>query len=431
MMEKNSPWLVCLSAALFFFYEFIQGNMFSSIASDVMADFHIHAKAYSWLTSIYFLANVIFLFPAGALLDRYSTKRIILISLGSCVAGTFLFAGAYHYSVALLSRFMTGIGSAFCFLSCVRLASRWFPSNKLALATGVIVTFAMTGGMVAQTPLTLLIEHFDWRTAIVIDAFFGVFIFLLIALLVKDYPPGKAFLHDEHKAALKQKGLLKSFQEAYLNVQNILCAFYTSLMNMPIVLLGAMAGGIFLTQAEHFSRTEASYATSFLFIGTIIGGPLAGWLSDRCRRRRIFMIGGTLLSLGSAMVLMTVHPLTVSSAITLFFLLGLFTSTQVLSYPKVAESNPHELTATAVSIISIITQGGPVLYQNLFGALLHAGWDGKMLEGVPVYTYANYHQALAIIPAAFVLALLAALLLKREKAILWTAANEPIYKDSL
>ena len=51
--KKHAPWIVSLSAALFFFYEFIQSNMFSSIAVDVMADFQIDAESYSWLSSIY------------------------------------------------------------------------------------------------------------------------------------------------------------------------------------------------------------------------------------------------------------------------------------------------------------------------------------------------------------------------------------------
>ena len=84
MKHKHSawytPWIVCLSAALFFFYEFIQSNMFSSLATDVMAALHINESAYSLLASIYFLANVIFLFPAGTILDRFSTKKIIFDS---------------------------------------------------------------------------------------------------------------------------------------------------------------------------------------------------------------------------------------------------------------------------------------------------------------------------------------------------------------
>lgn len=428
-VSKSSAWIVCLSAALFFFYEFIQSNMFSSIAPDVMAAFHINAELYSRLSSIYFLANVIFLFPAGTILDRFSTKKIILISLGLCILGTLLFAQSSSYLVALVCRFLTGIGSAFCFLACIRLASRWFPPSRLAFATGAIVTFAMTGGMIAQTPLTLLIEHFDWRTAIVLDAVLGVVIFFVIALLVKDFPDNNEQAQAERKDVLKKLGVLKSMKAAYFRLPNILCALYTSLMNMPIVVLGALAGGIYLMQNYHMSRDEASYATSLLFVGTLIGAPIVGWISDYISRKRSLMLGGAILSLIVIWTLLYVPSISVLSVMVLFFLLGLLTSSQVLAYPMVAENNPHEITATAVSVVSIMAQGGPIVYQNLFGHLLQVGWDGKMIDGIPVYSIMDYQHALWIIPIGFIIALFAAMFLKESsKKNAEKAVNQAVFE---
>ncbi len=51
-------------------------------------------------------------------------------------------------------------------------------------------------------------------------------------------------------------------------------------------------------------------------------------------------------------------PVSVNQMAILFFLLRFFTSTQVISYALVAESSPPAITAMAVSIISILTQGG-------------------------------------------------------------------------
>src|SRR3990167_10702907 len=79
------PWVVCVSASLFFFYEFIQGNMFASIADNIMQDFHIQADKMTYLSSIYYVSNVIFLFVAGFMLDRFSAKKIIIIAMGLCV----------------------------------------------------------------------------------------------------------------------------------------------------------------------------------------------------------------------------------------------------------------------------------------------------------------------------------------------------------
>ena len=72
------PWVICFVASLFFFYEFIQGNMFASIADNVMHDFHIQADKMTYLSSIYYASNVMFLLVAGVLLDRFSAKKRLL-----------------------------------------------------------------------------------------------------------------------------------------------------------------------------------------------------------------------------------------------------------------------------------------------------------------------------------------------------------------
>ena len=44
--SKFLPWIVCFSAALFFFYEFIQLNMFNAISAQLMQTFSLNAEQY-------------------------------------------------------------------------------------------------------------------------------------------------------------------------------------------------------------------------------------------------------------------------------------------------------------------------------------------------------------------------------------------------
>lgn len=416
MSELNQakwlPWLVCITAALFFFYEFIQGNMFASISEDIMRDFGLNNVQSGYLSSIYYVSNVLFLFPAGMVLDRFSTKKIIVLAMVLCIAGTFLFAAATNFYLALFCRFVTGIGSAFCFLSCIRLASRWFRPDKMALVSGVIVTMAMIGGMVAQYPLTWLLLQVGWREAVVIDGLLGVAFLLVILQFVKDYPAGQEEIELQHKKNLADMGFFTSLKTAYFSGQNVLAAIYTSVMNMPIAVIGAMIGSLYLHQAEGMSRDVASMTVTFLFAGTIIGGPILGAWSDKIARRKLPMLLGVL---GSFAIILVILYVPISSQILwygLFFLLGFFTASQVISYPLVAENSPLSLTASSVSVVSILTMSGYVVYQNIFNHLLSSRWTGIMSDSVRVYTKADYQYALFIIPIGFVIALIAYFFIK-------------------
>jgi predicted MFS family arabinose efflux permease len=298
MKTGLKPWIVVFSAALFFFYEFIQMNMISSLAPLLMNDFSIDATKLGNLSATYFYSCVLFLLPAGQILDRISTRKVILTALLICVLGTFCFAAAKIYYLAVLSRLCTGIGSAFCFLSCIRLASRWFPNDKLALVSGLVVTMAMLGGTIAQTPLTLLIHYMgSWRHAIMVDGAVGLIFWIIIFFTVQNYPKDNLQACDKDQAALEKFGYWQAMRTSYLTLRNWLCAFYTCFMNLPIFLIGGGGfGSLYLQQVKHLSVLQSSYPPMMIFFGTVIGSPLAGWISDHMGLRRLPMQIGAIIS---------------------------------------------------------------------------------------------------------------------------------------
>ncbi|CEK11839.1 MFS transporter [Legionella hackeliae] len=399
------PWLVCFSASLFFFYEFIQGNMFASIADNIMHDFHVQADKMAYLSSIYYLSNVIFLFVAGFVLDRFSTKKTILFAMFLCVMSTFILAHAQSFYLALFCRFVTGIGSAFCFLGPIRLASRWFPPQRMAMVTGAIVTMAMTGGMLAQYPLTRLVSQIGWRDALMQVGWLGtaMLIFMSFGIIDKAKVAG-------HK--LSQKiSIIAAAKKAYLNPQTLRAALYTSLMNMAIAVFGAMMGSLYLVQRLGIAKQDASVVNTMLFLGAIIGGPVIGWCSDKLGLRVLPMKIGGIASLITLLAVLYA-PVSLPIMNVLFFLLGFFTASQVISYALVAESSSPLMTATAVSVVSILTQGGYIIYQNLYSILLMGHGEMQMVNDVPVYSLGDYQFAAAILPLGLILALLVLLGLK-------------------
>lgn len=402
------PWVVCFSATLLFFYAFIQGNMFASIAANIMQDYQIQADKMAWLSSIYYVSNVLFLFVAGIVLDRFSIKNTLLIAMVLCVFSTFLLAHSHSFYIALFSRFVAGIGSAFCFLGPVRLASHWFPPKRMALVTGAIVTMAMAGGMLAQYPLTKLVSIVGWRQAVQDVGILGFTMLIIMFFGVKEKPLVAV------KKAGKAIDILSAAKKAYFNTQYIRAAFYASLMNMAIAVFGAMMGTLYLEQRLEISSEHAAMINGMLFLGAIIGSPLVGWISDRMSLRILPMKMGVLASFAT-LVAILYFPVSFSLMAVLFFLLGLFTSTQVISYALVAESSSPVMTATAVSVISIATQGGYIVYQNLFSYLLTRYNEMHLISGTSVYQLGAYQYAAIILPLGLFIAFLMLLSLKETR----------------
>jgi len=402
--EAIQPWLVCFSASLFFFFQFIQGNMFASLGDYVMRDFGIQADKMIYLASIYYFANVTFLLAAGMVLDRFSIKKTLVFSMLTCVVSTFFLAYTQNFYTALVCRFIAGVTSAFCFLGPVRLASRWFPPKKMALVTGAIVTMAMCGGLVAQYPITKLALHVGWRDAVLHVAWLGVFILALMLWWIQERPQG-------HCDPVHERLPMWNTWKACLSRQPIFAGLYTSLMNLPIAVLGAVMGKLYLMQRLDATQAEASWVNGMLFFGAMLGGPLFGFFSDKLGRRLFPMKLGALFSLLTVLCILYA-PVSAHVMAMLFFLLGLVTAAQVISYVLVAESSLPVMVATALSVVSLFTQGGYLVYQNIFSKILVKCGGVELISGTPVYPLASYQTAALILPAAFFISLILAFGLK-------------------
>ncbi len=200
--------------------------------------------------------------------------------------------------------------------------------------------------------------------------------------------PNKTSQHNSPKI-----GILASAKIAYLNPQTIRAGLYGSLMNMAVAVFGAVMGSLYLMQRLQVGKEDAAMVNSMLFLGAIIGGPFVGWCSDRLGLRIAPMKFGAIASLLTVLCI-------------LYFLLGFFTATQVISYALVAESCSVTITATAVSIVSILTQSGYIIYQNVFSALLLKHGEMQMIDHVPVYSLGDYQFAAIILPIGLILAIL-------------------------
>lgn len=413
--SSAKAWIVCLLSALFFSYELVQFHMLNSISTYLLRDLQITGTEYGFLSSTYLFADVVFLLPAGIILDRCSTRSVILSALALCILGTVGFAYSHVMWTACFFHFLSGIGNAFCFLSCMMLVARWFPVERHALVMGMVVTIGMLGGVIAQTPFTLLTQMFDWRSALLIDAVVGTVIFGLIFAFVEDRPKRSLRDDDDENSASSTHSFWGGISYALCNRQNILCGIYTGLMNLPVMLLGAMWGSLYLVQMRHLDLTEASFVAGLICTGTIVGSPVFGYISDRIREKRPLMISGAVLSIGVIALLMFLTNLSFPALCALFFFLGFFTSTQVLGYPLITESSRKELTGTSMGVAAVIIMGLAAVAQPLSGMLIDMEWNGAYYDQLPQYSYNDFLNLFWIFPIGFFISLFTAYAVREPK----------------
>jgi MFS family permease len=409
-------WLVVFTAGAFFFYSFIQMTLFSTVA---MQEYFMETlslgttAAFGNFAGTFLWGTVLFLIPIGVLLDKVPVKKLVLAMIALVVLCVFGMTFTTNVYIAMALRFLAGIAHCVAFMAPFRLAPRWFPSRQLALVAGLLVTFAVFGGWVSGTPMLALITTFGGKTTMLINGALGVAILALAAMLLRDFPEG----YKDEAATDESLSVAAGLAAAAANKQNWLAGLYIGTLNLSVLLLGAVWGTKYLS----FVNPDLSEATftgivGMIFIGTMIGSPICGWISDRIKSRKIAMIGGAALSLAVMLAIMFPPSTSAGMFYVLFLLLGILTAAQSIGYPVIGESNEDKVLGMANGLSCFILMGVGAVGQPLFGQLvaMFGGGEGASDEQLQ----AAFQTAIWVMPIAFIAAIICAVLLnetfKRE-----------------
>tara|TARA_Y200000002_G_scaffold20442_1_gene15737 strand:- start:2056 stop:3348 length:1293 start_codon:yes stop_codon:yes gene_type:complete len=401
-LAQLKPWIVCLSAALFFFYDFMLMNMFNSINSEISLTFSLNATEVSLLSGLYPSATVLLLMVCGLLLDRYSTRKIILTAMFLFIMSTIGFACSQFLVQAAICRFIAGGTAAFCFLSCVMLASRWFKDNRLALITGLIVTMGMTGGTISQAPLKIIVELFGWRVSLLMISLVGFLLWLIMFFTIADRPGQRHWVQPEEAPT---KSVKDSLWIAVSNPQNWILGSYTSLMNVLICVFGGLWGQAYISSVYNLDGFSSSKVTTMIFLGTTLGSPICGWISDTLRRRQLPMMLGSLISFLLVLTLMNLDHPSFEFLEFLFFALGFTTSSQVISYPAIFESNDSSVTGICESFSATLIMSGYAVFPIIYGFLLD-------FNDHVTYVAQDHKLAFYILPLSLIISFILSLFVK-------------------
>lgn len=128
--------------------------------------------------------------PVGVLLDRFGSRRLLLVGLGLMAAGQLTLAVALTVPQALAARVLVGTGDAMVFISVLRLLPAWFPARRVPLLTQLTGILGQLGQVASAVPLVALLRGPGWGPAFAGTAALAVLAALVVLALLRDHPPG-------------------------------------------------------------------------------------------------------------------------------------------------------------------------------------------------------------------------------------------------
>ncbi len=246
--------------------------------------------------------------PAGALLDRFGSRAMILTGGCLMIAGQMTLALTESLPVAITARAVVGLGDAFTFISVLRLVPHWFPPRQIPLVSQLTGLSGQFGQVLTAVPFLGLLAGPGWTVAFTAAAGLGALSLMLTVLLVRNAPHG-VVIEDP---VTDLRTTLKSIKTVWMRPGTRLGFFSHMGTPFSITVFALMWGVPYLTVAQNVSRAGAGTLLTISVVAAIVSGVLIGIITGSHPHRRsrlvLVIIAGNALAWTAVLVLPTPAP---------------------------------------------------------------------------------------------------------------------------
>ena len=394
-----------LTGALFFFYAWVLRVSPSVMVDEFMREFAVGATAVGSLSAFYFYGYAGMQIPVGLLIDRFGPRRLVTVAAVVCGASCLVVAWSPSFEGVAFGRFLIGASAAFSLVGAFAVAGQWFQPGQFAVLGGLAMAAGMTGGVLGQAPVRLLVEAQGWRHTTAMMAVGGVLIAVMAWTTIRDRRRGSGGLGQ----------VVSGLGQVLRNPQTWLIALAGLGTNGTLLGFGGLWGVPFMGAAQGLEPATAAFVTSLIIAGWGCGAPAFGVLSDRMRRRRTPFLMGYAICAPSFLMLIYGPALPIEAVAALTFLTGFGGAAQIVCFASVRELNAPAQSGTAIGVVNAFVTGTGAIYQPLIGWLLDRSWSGKLAGGARLYDAADYRFAFGVLAAGLGVGLVCTFLMRETR----------------
>jgi sugar phosphate permease len=387
-------WLMWGLAATLYLIGFFQRMAPAVMVDELMRDFSIGGAVLGNLSAAYFYSYAIMQIPSGLLVDSVGPRKVTTWGCFVAAVGILIFAWGPNLWFAYLGRFLIGGSVAVAWVSCMKLAGNWFPSNRFATVTGVALLVGNVGGVLAGVPLSEVVSWFGWRAAMAGSGVVTLGAAIVIWFVVRDDPGEYGYKSHAHASVLENGSLSAAvaLKSVIFRKDTWLLFFAGGLSAAPVLVFAGLWGVPYLTQVHGLDRTHAATITSTMLIAWAAGGPVLGALSDRIGRRKLPYLGATVLAaffwgvfLFADLPYVFFYPV--------LAMIGFMSGALIIGFALAREVNHPGASGAVGGVVNMSVLGFAAIMQPVLGIILDRGWDGVLVEGVRIYSRDAYSSA--------------------------------------
>ena len=276
------------------------------LAAALMRQFHFNFQLAGYLTTGIFLTHAGMQIPGGYLVDRFGSRRMILIALLWVAVGNLLMASAGAYWQLLCCKIFTGMGTGVCFVGGARYIHEGCRGPRLNVSQGFFGGSIQMGAGFVIFAVPQIYKLAGWRATFLICA--GMVLVAAVIWVAKaprvEFPPVP--LGKFHEMLLApQLWLLGLFQMSTFGISVVVGSWVV----------------VVLTKTMNVPATRAGMIGSLVLLLGIVSRPLGGWLRHHMGIRPLF--AGSLLMVAAGCFLFLPSTISLTTALMAVVLVGI------------------------------------------------------------------------------------------------------------
>ncbi|MFE7133861.1 nitrate/nitrite transporter [Streptomyces sp. NPDC057638] len=325
---------------------------------DAAERFDVNASALATFSILQLLVYAGMQIPVGLLVDRFGSRRVLVLGALLFTAGQLGFALAPSYGTALVARILLGCGDALTFISVLRLGSYWFPPRRGPLIGQVAAFFGMAGNLVSTVVLSRLLDDLGWTATFAGSAVAGVVVLVLALLFLKDRPDGARPLpsHGPRGHPRPRVRVRRLIAGAWAEPGTRLGMWIHFTSQFPAMVFMLLWGMPFLVEAQGLTRESAGSLLTLVVLVSMVVGLVYGQIIARHHAARLPLALGTVAVTAVTWAAVLLHPgdrAPMWLLVTLCAVLGAGGPASLIGFDFARPANPPERQGTASGIVNL------------------------------------------------------------------------------
>lgn len=352
--------------------------------------FDITAAQLSTFVMVQLLVYAGMQIPVGVLLDRFGSRRLLLVGLAMMTLAQTAFAFATSYSTGLGARVLVGIGDAMIFISVLRIVSLWFSPLRSPVVQQLTGMIGQLGAILAAYPLSAALRTFGWEASYLGSAAVGVALSVALLVVVRDAPSGL----EPPPKPLRPRKVAHELRTAWRQPGTRLGLWTHFTTQFSANTMALLWGYPFLVTVHELSPGRAALVLSMVTLSAMLFGPLIGRtvaLRPFQRSTLVLSIIG-LIAATWAVVLLWPGPAPLGLLLVLGLVTGVGGPGSLVGFDLARTFNPTHRLGSATGIVNV---GGFVASLT---AILSIGVVLDLLTpaGVSGYATDDFRLAMAL-----------------------------------